>query len=409
MPKAATAGLSMVPLLLPNDRLIVEKSSDYKVDDIIVFLKDGKFVAHRLVYINERDDYFITMGDNNPRGEKIFPRQILGKVNTIARNGREINLEHVYLAQSSNYLVAIRKINLALITSKISYLILKGLPVHIYFTGTPPKRIYKDFDILISEKDFSKAAEKLGELGFIRTEVIPSHTPNDKKYRKSTEISFVKPSSLFPIVIDLHIEPSIGFARARGLNKLFPGLSSFSGYLREGRKVRLVSGMKLPLLETSLFALYLMLHFYQHNFQGMFRLDFLYRVLSREDLDWGKLARLITKFQLENFTFPVLMFLGLYKGFNFPKSFLKKVKPTFDKVIVAKIIVRTVSPFRNDQRTLEKALKRLFWSFLLSPLALFEKLKLLLHPDVASYFLPSIKFLVFSSFKNSFKSFSAFL
>lgn len=72
---------SMYPELRINDIIIIKKSNNYNVNDIITYSTDNKvLITHRIVKINDND--FITKGDNNNSEdkEKIKLENIKGKV-----------------------------------------------------------------------------------------------------------------------------------------------------------------------------------------------------------------------------------------------------------------------------------------------------------------------------------------
>lgn len=71
---------SMEPTLKTGDIIIVQKTNDVKVNDIIIYkTEDGlSFVTHRLTNI---DGYnFTTKGDANNTSEQIISDQVVGKV-----------------------------------------------------------------------------------------------------------------------------------------------------------------------------------------------------------------------------------------------------------------------------------------------------------------------------------------
>lgn len=70
---------SMEPTISQNDIIIVKKSDDYKVDDIITFVKGKDYITHRIVSINE--ETVTTKGDaNNAVDVAISKDKIIGKV-----------------------------------------------------------------------------------------------------------------------------------------------------------------------------------------------------------------------------------------------------------------------------------------------------------------------------------------
>lgn len=75
--KVATG--SMEPYLHVNDIVIIMKSNNYKVNDVITYKKNKEYITHRIVSIN--DDEIITKGDsNNTLDDPIKISNIVGKV-----------------------------------------------------------------------------------------------------------------------------------------------------------------------------------------------------------------------------------------------------------------------------------------------------------------------------------------
>lgn len=70
---------SMEPTIKQNDIIVVQMNAKYDVDDIITFEKDGSYITHRVVTIN--DNNIITKGDaNNANDLAINKNAVLGKV-----------------------------------------------------------------------------------------------------------------------------------------------------------------------------------------------------------------------------------------------------------------------------------------------------------------------------------------
>lgn len=73
-------GISMLPLLEPNDIITIQKCSTYNVNDIIMFKYNIEgYLLHRIVEIVD-DKAFLCKGDNTKRIEVVMFRQILGKM-----------------------------------------------------------------------------------------------------------------------------------------------------------------------------------------------------------------------------------------------------------------------------------------------------------------------------------------
>lgn len=69
---------SMQKTLYVGDYIIVKKTDDYKVNDIVTYKLDNKYITHRIVKIN--DDEVTTKGDANQTIDKpINKKSIIGK------------------------------------------------------------------------------------------------------------------------------------------------------------------------------------------------------------------------------------------------------------------------------------------------------------------------------------------
>ena len=69
---------SMENELFAGDYIVVEKSDNYKVGDIITYMEDDYYITHRINEINESE--IITKGDaNNSSDNPISKDQIIGK------------------------------------------------------------------------------------------------------------------------------------------------------------------------------------------------------------------------------------------------------------------------------------------------------------------------------------------
>ncbi len=390
-------GKSMAPLILPSDKIVITKASSLKVNDIVVFKKEERLIAHRLIYIPPAKDFFVTKGDNSLKSDgKIKPSQILGKVNSVKRNGETIKLSHIYLSQSSAYLEELTKISKVLSQKRIPYIFLKGLPLHLHLGQTFPKRLYLDADILINKTDLTRVDKILVDFGFKKQK----HTLFDKKIEGSTQISYLKKTNPFPVIIDLHLEPAIGFTKLKSINKLLPSTKQFTQHLFKTVQEIKLNKRNFPILNTETLILYLFLHLYHHNFHGAHRLEFMDAIVRNQKIDWGKVATTTQKFKFTNFVLPGVFILRQHYKTPLPATFLKAITLFPTQRLVAKVIANFISPFNSGTKAQEGA-KRAILLFLLSPSSLTLKAKTLFHKEVRSYFLPTIKSFVFRISTNS--------
>ena len=69
----------MEPYLKVNNLIVVKSSKDYNIGDVVTYIKDGGYITHRIIQIN--DSNIITKGDaNNTEDEAIIKKDIVGKV-----------------------------------------------------------------------------------------------------------------------------------------------------------------------------------------------------------------------------------------------------------------------------------------------------------------------------------------
>ena len=171
-------GNSMLPVLHSGDVVFYRKTSlkGIKVNDLVLIKKNNKLFTHRVIY---KAVFLITKGDNNPESDgKIYPRQIIGKVVKVKRDGREFDPNQIYLLQSSLYFQEIIKIKFLFEKQNIDFVFLKGLPLHLYYEGEHPRRIYADCDVLVNKNDFQRAEKTLLKQGYKKQDSSLSKTRN---------------------------------------------------------------------------------------------------------------------------------------------------------------------------------------------------------------------------------------
>ena len=93
---STTAGFSMWPMLKNRrDRVIIrafEAGESPKRNDLLLYRrKDGKYVLHRALWIDETS--CITRGDNTFYLEEVKPEQILGRVTEFYRKDRHCTVD----------------------------------------------------------------------------------------------------------------------------------------------------------------------------------------------------------------------------------------------------------------------------------------------------------------------------
>lgn len=356
-----------MPLIRPSDRLYISVSKRYKLDDIVVFKKDNLLIAHRIVYIHKKG-VFITKGDNNKKSDGvILQKNIIGKVDKIKRAGENIKLNHIYLSQSLTYLKEIYKIHSRLKMERINYVILKGLPIHVYVNRTPPNRLYLDIDILIRESNYEKVLRALSLEGYEKQE----SKIFGKNVRNATQVGLVKRTVPFPVVLDIHLEPAIGFTRKKELNKLLPNYTDYKNYLFSQKSPMNLGQTKVPIIKSEVLLTYLLLHFFHHNLQGAHRANLIKDLIAKGGISWKKFSKISQRFNIDNFI--LLSLECLITKFNLEISDHQFEIP---KNKIRTFVVSSINPFNMSGRYLE-AMKRLILVFLFSPLTFSKKISVI--------------------------------
>jgi len=388
--------MSMSPLILPKDKSLVKKSSKYSINDIAVFKKDEKLIAHRVVFISPSDNFLITKGDNNLQSDgKITIDQILGKVEVIKRGKEKIRLSHFYLTQSSVYLRELQLVEKALVRHRLDHIILKGLPLHLFFENRPPKRLYFDVDILVKKSDFVKTKQLLKELGFQEMR----STLFGKKISKATQISFSKPAKDYFVVIDLHKEPAIGLTKATKANELLR-ISALTNYLFRHKRTIKIDKNAYQILNNEALIIYLLVHFFHHNFKGAHRMTFIDSLIRNNKINWNEVKKTINSLYLKGIVYPGLLFLQKYYETPFPERFVKAIEPGLFTIILSKTILFASSPFDSSGREIE-GVKRFIYLLFFSSAKFMKKLKILLSKETFAYFFLTTSSLFSRIFRNS--------
>ena len=86
--KFTVRGISMCPLIQPDDIVEIAASEKYEPSDILLYpYKEEGLLLHRLIKVDER---LFCKGDNAFRLEDICQKEVIGKVVGLQRNGKKI-------------------------------------------------------------------------------------------------------------------------------------------------------------------------------------------------------------------------------------------------------------------------------------------------------------------------------
>ena len=372
-----TFGPSMLPLLRNGDVVFFKKTRFYAIqaNDIITVKKGDIFFTHRVIYKAEK--YLVTKGDNNTLSDgKISPKQVYGLVIKVKRKNNYININHIYLYQSSQYLKEIIAISNAFQKDSIPFVFLKGLPYYLYYFKDYPKRLFSDCDILVGENDINQAEKLLCKLGYKPepTQVYNQFKFLDKNLKEKNYYKFV--NKTFPIVIDLHRTVTLSTSKAYSpINILNAAEKRLVDLFFANIKMIRFAGTKIPLLKNEHLILYLAMHLHKENFSLAHNLDFIQKIVKKIPIDWKEVLSLSTKEKVQNFIIPTFYILHRYACINYPYRFFQKNIPRATSYSVNVFTLLYTEQDVFDMRTSSlKRFKKAFTIFLFMDVNIFQKL-----------------------------------
>lgn len=389
-------GHSMFPILLHEDVVYFKKIAfgDICVNDVIIVKTNRTYVTHRVIYIGK--NHLITKGDNNQNVDPLTRKEnIVGKVYKIKRNGKFLHPDTIYLLQSTRYFDAITKCIQKLNEKKVSYVLLKGLILHLYFSKTHPRRRYLDYDILVRYEDFHTIEKILLALGYSKKD--DSISPLQKSLLdKPIEVTFVRDDPNFPIAVDIHFEPVFMMTQIGRLDELYKqtNIDDMGRRFFEKRQTIRIHHSSFQILSTSHLIGYLALHFFHHNFKGIHRLELLDAVIRKippnnKKVIWIETIQFIRDFQLESFVYGSFITLRKYFQTPLPKKFIIAITPKRGQKTYIQNHFQSSSVFESWGRLKEG--KQLFTNlFHLSPSPLLFKIRVFLKPIVMYMILWSV-------------------
>ena len=374
----------MYPLLHNEDIVYLKKIrfSSIKTDDIVCFKKYGKLQTHRIIYRTNK--YLITKGDNNLKADgKVYPRQIIGRVYQVKRNGEIFNPEDIYLYQSTLYFQEIIKVKKAFENAKINFVFLKGLPIHFYYEKTHPRRLYADCDILVKSKDLSKLNTAYNDLGYEKS--ISSFTKIHKTLRDhESQISYKKIINNNTVKFDIHFDSNVAIPQLGYLEALYPSrlIHQFNNELLDEKVFVNIQNIQFPLLSLENQILFSSFNLFRDGYKGTYRYHLLMLLFNRlGSNNYRLLANKIIKYKMENYVYPSILLLIKYFKFHPSTYFLSMIKPKNIYMNYINKIILNINIFDTDTRV-TSGVNRFKQYFYLSPNSLIKRSTVFLQPKV---------------------------
>ncbi len=379
-----TFGQSMQPLFRDGDVIEIRKITfpKIKVDDVITFIREENLISHRVVY--KTDKYLLTAGDNNQSvDKKVIAKDIFGKVVSITRGNEKIQINSIYLYQSSIYWEEIVKIKKIFDKMGIEYIFLKGLPLYLYYEKKIPQRIYADCDILLAEKDITKAADLLEKMGYQKRLSHNSFLPAFLE-KGRPENTFNKRVKKVIVSLDVHTEMAFLMKTFGDLGPIYPKylINNLTQRAFEKKQIISIENEKFPVLKLPQLIIYLALHLFSHNLKGYNRYELLSYLLKNRKVDYEELSAEISNFKLNSYILPVFLILKKYYKVNFPQNFIKDINPGIEKTLyIKRSILNKKNPFGVDKKW-ERGSDRFKHIFYLSPNKLTKKIFIFFKPHI---------------------------
>jgi hypothetical protein len=283
----------------------------------------------------------------------------------VKRDGEIFDPEDIYLVQSTLYFREIVKIKKAFEKAGVDFVFLKGLPLHLYFEKTYPRRFYADCDLLINKQQLSIVDKVMKSNGYEKDDTVL--LPTQKLFRSDkTELNYFKLVNNFYISFDIHLEPVFLMVQFNNLNALYPRRkidALTQEFLSTKREVKILEN-SFPILAPENATLYLALHFFHGNYKEIDRLPLLFSVTKRlNNHDIAQLAKTIKEYSLENFTYQSFIIFQKYYPSSLPKKFLVSIKPQPEKIQTR---IMSLMQTRNSSR-ISNGIQRFRNIYYLSP------------------------------------------
>lgn len=380
----------MWPLLKPREVVTFKKTTlpEVKINDIVLAKNKGHYFVHRVVF--KSGGIIVTRGDNNLKSDGIV-KSVIAKATGTKINGKIVDIDNIYFWQSSLYLQEIIKINRIFHRKKVDFVYLKGLPIHLYFEGRHPRRIYSDCDILIDENDLPRVEEILKKLRFKKI-LIPVANVGPVIKSAKGEMSFIKKVGNFPIIFDIHTEAVFTITKVGSLDALYPAnlLKKLTAKLLDDKRFIAIGKDLFPILEPKLMIVYLALHLFNHQFKGPYRYLLLDTVIRKSRLDvadWKRVSLIINHYRLNNFILPVFTILSEKFRTPIPDSLLN-FPSTVNRFWIKKLCQTNIF---DDDPSFESGIKRFFNLVTLSPNKFIKKLSIVLSGQIVFFIFWALK------------------
>lgn len=321
-------GYSMLPILRDGDIIYIKKVKfqNLRTNDIICFKKNKRFLTHRIIYRSK--SYVITRGDNNAFADgKITTSKVIGKIYKIKRDKDYFSPDDIYLFQSTHYFNELITVTKLFDIYDLNYVFLKGLPLHLFYEKKLPKKIYADCDLLVHPKNLKKLLSLLINHGYKKYNYTSELDKKLNMFDREGEVSYYKIVNGLKIIFDIHSEVVFSSTSIGKIKSFYSHgqINKLSDQILDNKRIVTLNNIKFPILTPDYLLLYLSLHFVNHNYRGIQRLEFISKILEIEIKKIGgnllfNISKIAKEHNLLSFISPVFLLLLKY----FPSRLLRK-------------------------------------------------------------------------------------
>lgn len=400
-----TKGISMKPLLLPGDIVSIKKINflSVKVNDIILVHKKNASFIHRVIF--KTNKFVITKGDANFETDgKIFNKNILGKIYSIKRNNKDIKLNDIYFYYSSIFLQEAVKIKRWFEKETVDFLFLKGLPLFFYIKRKFPERFFCDLDLLIAPNSQDSVRRILQKLGYTAENSEAYFFYNKFLNKRMKGIEYFKQIGPIKVRLDIHFEIIFPTNRvALPIGNFAKDIRRITDFFICGKQFISVKGETYPILGDNNLLLFLLLHFYSHNWQGASRLEFIAAVEKKMEkrINWVSIFEKAKEYKIINFLIPGVYLLSKYYNIREPYLLLKKNYPN-ETDYTFKIYTAFYSDnnfFCSQKTSIFTRYKKALIILLLYDEILYKKILMTFHPKLLGHFIYFSLYNIYCLFK----------
>jgi hypothetical protein len=176
-------------------------------------------------------------------------------------------------------------------------------------------------------------------------------------------------------------------------------ITEMSNNFLNQKKIIKIASNNFPILSENNMLIYLSLHFFHHNFRGIFRMEFLHIFIKtnyQKNIVWADIMNKINHYEIVNFIFPVFILLKKYFQTPIPSYFIDNLAIRNNKYFKKVTHIRIF----DDQGRGEAGIERLLNIFNFSNSPIYKKVLIIFNRQFISFTFLILKARLSSFLKN---------